>query len=971
MISGEYKQFYEALLPVIPKERMFHDALSTLAYGTDASFYRLIPKLVIRAKDEREIAAILHQADLQDIPVTFRAAGTSLSGQALSDSVLVIVSHGWQNWKVLEEGRKIRLQPGIRGGRANTYLVKYGRKIGPDPASIDSAMIGGIAANNASGMCCGTAENSYQTMADIRIILPDGTILDTGDPASCAAFRQSHAEFLAGIKKIATEIADDPELESRIRRKYKIKNTTGYSLNAFVDYSDPVDIVKHLVIGSEGTLAFISDITYNTVVDHKHKALAMITYTNIALACEAVQILKAQGKVSAVELIDRAGVRSVDQTPGIPEFLKTIGDESCVILVETRAASAEELAEKVAAITEGISKVPTELPWAFTTDAKEQATMWKLRKEMLPTVAGMRRSGTTAIIEDICFPIEKLAEATVRLREVFAADGYADAVIFGHALAGNLHFMFNQDFSTSAEVEKYKQFMDDIVKLVVDRYDGSLKAEHGTGRNMAPFVEYEWGRQAYGLMQRVKRLFDPKGILNPGVILNTDPMAHISNLKPCPSTKQIVDKCMECGFCEGYCVAEGLTLSPRQRVAAFREIERLKASGEEPHRAAEMQKRYRYAGEQTCATDSLCNLHCPVKADAGKLIKELRHEGHSPAAERRAVWLAGHMASLTAGLRGGLKCLYGLRLVFGKRVFGAMARGLRVATGKALPLWNEYMPTGAKKFKVKEMPDQVRHDGKTDRRHSGLDPDPSAARAATAGSEPRKVVYFPSCITRSMGTTKAYSKELEVTRVTVKLLEAAGFQIIYPEKMDSLCCGMLFSSKGYVEAGQKASDALQAALAQASENGKYPILCDMSPCLYTMKSNFGDKLPLYEPAEFIDKFVLQHLTLKPVDEKVAVYAVCSAKKMGVDPNLRHVAEQCAREIVIVDSNCDGFAGDRGFFFPELNEHGLRDLKRQVEGCDEGFAVSRTCEIGLSRNSGVVFKSIVYLVAEAAGIDIKK
>ena len=945
MISGEYLRFYEALLPVIPKERMFHDALSTLAYGTDASFYRLIPKLVIRAKDEREIAAILHQADLQNIPVTFRAAGTSLSGQAVSDSVLVVVSHGWQDWKVLDEGRKIRLQPGIRGGRANTFLVKYGRKIGPDPASIDSAMIGGIAANNASGMCCGTSENSYKTIADIRIILPDGTILDTADEASCADFRRTHADFLAGIAQIAADIAADPELEARIRRKYKIKNTTGYSLNAFVDYSDPIDIVKHLVIGSEGTLAFISDITYNTVVEHRHKALAMITYTNIALACEAVQILKKQGLVSAVELIDRTGVRSVDQTPGIPEFLKTIGPESCVILAETRAASAEALSEHVASITEGIASIPTELPWAFTTDAREQAMLWKLRKEMLPTVAGLRRSGTTAIIEDVCFPIEKLAEATVRLREVFAADGYADAVIFGHALAGNLHFMFNQDFSTAAEVEKYKKFMDDVVKLVVDRYDGSLKAEHGTGRNMAPFVEYEWGKQAYTLMQRVKQLFDPKGILNPGVILNTDPMAHISNLKPIPSTRQIVDKCMECGFCEGYCVAEGLTLSPRQRVAAFREIERLRASGEEPHRAAEMQKLYKYAGEQTCATDSLCNLHCPVKADAGKLIKELRHESHSPKSERRAVWLSGHMAGVTAALRGFLKFVHALRCLFGKKVFGALARGLRWLTAKQLPLWNEYMPTGAKKIRVPEMPGQAGND--------------------------RKVVYFPSCITRSMGTTKAYSEEMEVTRVTAALLEAAGFQIIYPEKMDSLCCGMLFSSKGYVEAGQKASDALQAALAKASENGKYPILCDMSPCLYTMKSNFGDVLPLYEPTEFIEKYVLDHLSLKPVDEKVAVFAVCSAKKMGVDPCLKRVAERCAREVVVVDSNCDGFAGDRGFFFPELNEHGLRDLKRQVEGCDEGFAVSRTCEIGLSRNSGLVFKSIVYLVAEAAGVNIHR
>lgn len=942
MITGEYKKLYDELKQVIPTERMFHDALSTLAYGTDASFYRLIPKLVIRAKGEDEIRTILAKASEMNIPVTFRAAGTSLSGQAISDSVLVIVSHGWHDYKILDGGAKIRLQPGIRGYLANRYLAPYGKKIGPDPASIDSAMIGGIAANNASGMCCGTSENSYKTIADIRIILPDGTVLDTADEKSREEFRRTHGHVLDQLEEISRFINDDTVLRDRIRRKYKIKNTTGYSLNAFVDYSDGFDILKHIIIGSEGTLAFISDVTYNTVVEHKHKALAMITYSTIARACEAVQILKAQNLVSAVELIDRTGVRSVDQTPGIPEFLKTIGPESCVILVETRASDAEELDVKVRNITESIAGVPTELPYAFTTDAKEQATMWKLRKEMLPTVAGLRKSGTTAIIEDICFPIEKLAEATVNLRKVFAADGYEDAVIFGHALAGNLHFMFNQDFSTPEAVDKYRKFMDDVARLVVEKYDGSLKAEHGTGRNMAPFVELEWGTQAYTLMRKVKDIFDPKHLLNPGVILNDDPMAHIKNLKPIPSTRQIVDKCMECGFCEGHCVAEGLTLSPRQRVAAFREMERLRMTGEEPHRAAEMQKLYKYAGDQTCATDSLCNLHCPVKADAGKLIKELRHESHKPSGERRAVWLAEHMDSVTGALRAMLKVLYAIRVVLGKRIFGAIARFMRRITCKALPLWNEYMPNGADKIK------------------------PQAAKGGEL-----KVVYFPSCITRSMGTTYAYRKEQEVTRVTAAVLQAAGYDIIYPKDMNKLCCGMLFSSKGYVEAGKVASKALEMALLEASEGGKIPVLCDMTPCLYTMKSNMSETaLQLYEPAEFIDRFVLDKLKLEKVDEKVAVFAVCSSKKMSVDPHLVAVAGACAREVAVMDTNCCGFAGDRGFFFPQLNEHGLRNLKKQTEGCDSGYAVSRTCEIGLSRNSGIVFKSIVYLVARAAGIDVK-
>ncbi|HKM12717.1 MAG TPA: FAD-binding and (Fe-S)-binding domain-containing protein [Bacteroidales bacterium] len=941
MIAGKYKEFYDKLKSIIPEKRMLHDPLSTLAFGTDASFYRLIPKLVIKAHSEEEIVAILTTAYNMGLPVTFRAAGTSLSGQAISDSILVLATHGWKEHKILDHGLKILLQPGIRGAAANRYLAPYGRKIGPDPASIDAAMIGGIVANNASGMCCGVADNSYKTVADIRVILPDGTLLDTADEASVRSFKESHKDLLRSLEKISADIAADKELKERIIKKYKIKNTNGYSLNAFTDYSDGIDILKHLIIGSEGTLAFISSITYNTVVEHPHKALAMVVFTSIKDACTAAQILKKQ-KASAVELIDRTGVRSADKTPGIPEYLKTIGEESCVLLVETRAASAEELKANVESVTASISHIPTELPYTFTTDAKEQAMLWKIRKELFPTVAGLRKSGTTAIIEDICFPIDKLAEATMKLREIFERDGYGDAVIFGHAMDGNLHFVFNQNFSEDKEVEKYRIFMEDITKMVVSQYDGSLKAEHGTGRNMAPFLEMEWGREAYRLMKEVKDIFDPKGILNPGVIINADPKAHISNLKPIPSTREVVDKCMECGFCEGHCVAEGLTLSPRQRVAVFREIENLKRTGEEPHRAAEMQKLFRYAGEQTCATDSLCHLNCPVKADTGKLIKEIRHEIHSPKGEKRALKIAGYMGSITAFMRGGLKLLHGLRFIFGKKLFGALARGIRAISFKLIPLWNEHMPTGANKIKKRTFPEKE-----------------------------LKVVYFPSCITRSMGTSKSYSKEKEITRMTEALLTAAGYQIIYPENMDKLCCGMLFSSKGYVEAGKKSSDELKAALLKASGNGKYPVLCDMSPCLYTMRTNMEGELKLYEPAEFIDNYLLDRLELKPVDEKVAIFAVCSAKNLAVESHLENVARKCAREVVIVDSNCCGFAGDRGFFFPELNEHGLRDLKRQSEGCDHGYATSRTCEIGLSRHSGIEFKSIIYLAAKAAGIDTSK
>ena len=936
MITGKYKEFYDVLSKEIPSERLLHDSLSTLAFGTDASFYRLIPKLVVKVVNETEIVKVIRTASLLSIPLTFRAAGTSLSGQAITDSVLVVATHGWLDYKILENGAKIKLQSGIRGQQANNKLARFGKKIGPDPASIDAAMIGGIAANNASGMCCGTAENSYKTIADIRVVLHDGTVLDTSDMNSCERFRQSHKQMVEGLENLAKEIKENKPLYDKIVKKFKIKNTTGYSLNSLTDYYDGIDIIKHLMIGSEGTLGFISDITYNTVDDQKNKALALIIYPDIESACKAVQILK-KLPVNAVEIMDRAAIKSVESAKGVPEYIKTISAKAAALLVETRANNEEILMKNVSLLSEKISSIATELPFSFTTDPKLQASLWKIRKETLPTVAAMRELGTTPIIEDICFPVERLAEGTLKLQALFEKYNYADAVIFGHSLEGNLHFMFSPDFSRQEDIDKYSAFMDDVAHLVVDGFDGSLKAEHGTGRNMAPYVEMEWGSEAYSIMKRIKNLLDPKEILNPGVILNKDSEIHLKNFKPLPPSKEVVDKCMECGFCEGGCVSEGFTLSPRQRIAVYREICRLEKSGEQPHIAAELTKLYSYAGLDTCATDGLCALKCPVKIDTGKLVKELRHEGHSKRAERIAYSLASGMGGVTKGMRIGLNSLYYLRLITGKKLFGAVATGMHKASGGLIPLWNEYFPKGATKVKASEK-------GLNDNRP--------------------KVVYFPSCITRSMGVSREYSEALELSKITEILLKRAGYEIIYPEKLDSLCCGMAFSSKGFTEAGKLSSDNLEKALQIASENGKHPVLCDMSPCLYTMKSNFGERLKLYEPAEFADEFLLGKLKIKKLDKKVSLFAVCSAKKMEVDGHLKKIAELCTDKVVVIDSNCCGFAGDRGFLLPELNKHGLRNIKEQSSGCSEGYATSRTCEIGLSKHSGISFKSIFYLLEEA-------
>lgn len=941
MISGKYLNYYKELSVFIPKERLLHDSLSTLAFGSDASFYRLIPKLIVKVQSEQELCHVIKSADIFNIPLTFRAAGTSLSGQAITDSVLVVATHGWTGHTILDSGDKIKLQAGIRGGDANKLLVKFGKKIGPDPASIESAMIGGIAANNASGMCCGTSENSYKTVADIRVVFADGTILDTSDSVSTEAFKSTKSPLLKELETLAAETQNNLELRDRIAHKFKIKNTTGYSLNALVDYSDGIDIIKHLLIGSEGTLGFISDITYNTVVEHPHKALSLIVYPDIESACRSVIILKRQ-KVTAVEIMDRAALRSVDSAKGVPSYLKELKEDCCAILVETKADSDEKLNANISEITQSIREIPTQLPWSFSKEANEQALLWKVRKEIFATIAGMRKSGTTPIIEDICFPIERLAEGTLDLIALFKKHNYNDAVIFGHALEGNLHFVFNQDFQHDKELERYSCFMNDVVLMVVDKYDGSLKAEHGTGRNMAPFVEKEWGAQAYSLMKQLKKIFDPKGILNPGVILNEDKDVHLKNIKPIPSTRETVDRCMECGFCEPTCVSEGFTLSPRQRIVAFKEMERLKKSGEEPHRCAEMHKLYKYSGLATCATDSLCYVKCPLDIDTGKLVKELRHEGHSERAEKIALSLSKKMNRVTGVMRFGLTSLYYVRLVTGKKLFGSVASALRYLSGGMIPLWNEFFPKGASLLKIKKV-----------------------ESSKNIKDNSAKVVYFPSCINRSMGQSKAMSDQHQLTEITQILLERAGYSVIYPDDINSLCCGMAFSSKGFAEAGKEASDKLERELTKASENGTIPILCDMSPCLYTMKSNFGERLKLYEPAEFIYKHMIDKLTIKQINRKVSVFAVCSAKKMEVESYLYEIAKQCASDVVKIESNCCGFAGDRGFVLPELNKHGLRNLAVQTKETTHGYSTSRTCEIGLSYHSSINFASVLYLVEEAS------
>ena len=1035
-------QFLSDLRQFMPSERIYTDELRTLGWGTDASFYRQIPKVVLRSDGEEEISKIVRLCQKYKLPFTFRAAGTSLSGQSCTDSVLIVAGKHWEKYSLEVSGegqevRSIKLQPGIVGARVNEILKPYGRVFPPDPASIGSAMVGGIVINNASGMNCGVHANSDRMMVSAKIILTDGTVLDTGDEKSREAFRKSHPEFLKKIEALRDKVRADKPLADRIAKKYSIKNVTGLNLRPLIAYDDPFDIIAHSMVGSEGTLAFLSEVTMKTLKDYKYKASAMVYFLTMKESCEAVvamKKLKAGDEdlemsaenlmVKSAEMLDYKSLSSVDD----PVFLQYKQDVDAgkiegvepgdyhnltAILTETKGITHKQLLDKIEAIKKCLGQFRLYIPAEFTEDPAIYGKYWAIRSGIFPSVGGTRPIGTSCLIEDVAFPIESLPEATVKLQKLIADHGYDDACIYGHAFEGNYHFILNQSFADEHEVARYAEMMRDVAKLVVEGYDGSLKAEHGTGRNMAPFVKYEWGDKAYETMKELKAIFDPDGLLNQGVIFNDDPDCFIKCLKPLPvldydfksvpdgghylmdpklsTAKETIEqvkranKCIECGFCEVNCMSCGLTLSSRMRIAVQREICHLEATGENPERAATLRRQYKYYGDQTCATDGLCSTSCPMKINTGELTHLIRQldMNKSTLGYQVGEFAANHMAGIKSGLRVVLDVAHAAHVTLGPKLMTSVCRTMNKM---GMPLWTTAMPKKKRQPKKSDLtqfiinsidhsPLNIDHSAaqKDPSANNGQSPTPNGQSSMVNGqssmvngqSPNPKVVYFPSCINQTMGQSKQGGKIHDLVDEVIQLMAKAGYEVIFPEGLERMCCGQIWESKGMLDIADRKSAELEAALWKASEQGKYPVLCAQSPCLHRMKKVIH-KMKLYEPAEFIMEYLVPRLDFHPTDRHIALHLTCSTREMGVDKDMIALARLCSTNVFLPEGvGCCGFAGDRGFTFPELNKYGLRKLRPQIEAnhIEVGYSNSRTCEIGLETNTGIPYMSIVYLVNE--------
>ncbi|MFF2731360.1 FAD-binding and (Fe-S)-binding domain-containing protein [Streptomyces sp. NPDC058008] len=946
--SGTPAGLRAGLTALLGPEKVLWRVSDLVKYASDASPYRFLPQVVLVPEDLDDISAILSYAHGNGREVVFRAAGTSLNGQAQGEDILVDVRRHWTGIEVLDDGARARIRPGTTIMRANVTLARHGRVLGPDPASAIACTVGGVVANNASGMTAGTTRNAYRTVASLTFVLPSGTVVDTGEADADELLRHAEPRLCDELLAVKAEIEADERLTARIRAKYEIKNTNGYRLDAFLDGSTPVEILRGLMVGSEGTFGFISEVVLDTLPLDRQVSCALLFFPSLPAAAAAVPRFNEAG-ATAVELMDGNTLRASVRVEGVPSDWAGLPRGTTALLVEFRAPDEDGLTAFEQAASSALADLDLVAPAAsvtnrFTRDAATVSGYWKARKAFVTAVGGSRPSGTTLITEDFAVPPSRLSEACEALLALQAGHGF-DAAVAGHAAHGNLHFLLAFDAAKQSDVDRYAAFMEEFCTLVVDRFDGSLKAEHATGRNIAPFLEREWGPTATALMWRTKRAIDPAGVLAPRIVLDRDPAGHLRGLKTIPTVETVADPCIECGFCEPTCPSEDLTTTPRQRIVLRREMMR-QPDGSPVQEA--LLDAYGYDAVDTCAGDSTCRLACPVGIDTGAMMKGFRHRRHSPREEKAAVLTARHFKAVEASARVALGAAGLVTRVAGDRLLDAATRLARKAVDPDLvPQWLPEMPGAAPRAL------------------------PPTSRAGA------HAVYYPACVNRIFaGPDDAGS--LSLAQSVVSLSARAAKPVWIPENIAGTCCATIWHSKGYDAANALMANRIVEAAWGWTGGGALPLVVDASSCTLGLAHEVvpyltEDNRALHEELTVVDSLVwaadelLPHLTVFRRTGSAVLHPTCSMEHLGDVPHLRALGEACAEEVVLPDdAGCCGFAGDRGMLHKELTDSATAGEAAEVgtREYDAYLSANRTCEIGMDRATGHRYHSALIALERA-------
>ncbi len=907
------------------------DAVSTreldrVALAIDASHYINTPDAIMRARNAADVATAMTVAREVGWPLTFRAGGSSLSGQALSMGLTVDVRRHFRDIEVLDGGERVRVQPGATIRQVNGALATYKRKLGPDPASEIACTIGGMVANNSSGMTCGTEKNTYRTIESMTVVLPSGTVIDTGAVEADDELRRREPALVEVLERVRDELRR-PDVAADLRRRYAIKNTMGYGLNSFLDHDRPVKILEHLMIGSEGTLGFVAEAVFRTVKVPARTATGLLLFESLDAATTALPHLVYSG-ADVVELIDAASIRAMgdDARDVLPAGFQATNQAS--LLVEYQADDDEGIAERIAtgnatfADLGGLESSPE-----MTQDAKRRDQMWVMRKGLYTKVARNRPKGTAALLEDVAVPMESLGEVCADLQVLFDQHNYADAVIFGHAKDGNIHFLVTEDFAGPESLKRYEDFTEDMVQLVLDK-QGTLKAEHGTGRIMAPFVRRQYGDDLYRAMWDVKLACDPEQILNPGSVLTEDPELHLKNIKSTSPVREVIDDCVECGYCEPVCPSQHLTTTPRQRIVIQRAIQEATASGNQAL-ADTLFEQETYDVVQTCAVDGMCSTACPVQINTGDLIRDLRKERQSGALDAGWNVAAKHWAGVLRIASAGMTVVDHVPTPL---VRGALGVARAVVGTDVVPTLSKELPGGG------------------------------PIRDAVAAHDP-EAIFMPACVGSMFGSDHACGTG--VAGAVRALAAAAGLRLRTPDGIRELCCGTPWKSKGLAKGYQTMSEKLASWVVDATDNGRLPLVCDNVSCtegvVVALKNRGITNVPVLDATQWVAEQVAPKLPAVEKAQRAVLHPTCSSTLMGVNDYLTFLAGLVADEVIVPQGwRCCAFAGDRGLLHEELTATATADEARHAKELDADLYLSlnRTCELGMTRATGKTYTHVL-------------
>jgi FAD/FMN-containing dehydrogenase/Fe-S oxidoreductase len=890
-------------LPTLDGEADFGDATRTL-YATDASIYRVEPAGVVWPRSTADVRRTLAFAREHGTSVVARGAGSSLTGNAVGEGIVLDCSRHFDDVLSVDPAAKtVTVQPGVVLDELNAELESHGLYFPPDPSTSSTCTIGGMVANDAAGAHSVRHGTTRDNVRRVECVLPDGSVADfrrrAGDELAAELDR---TDRIGELYRTVVDIATEHAVEIDARYPDVDRNSSGYDLQESAASDGSWADLSKLVVGSEGTLGVVTEVTLELTEIPESSAAALVFYDDVRTAADAVtEALSADP--SAVELVDDAVLGHARDAWGID---LVPDDAGASLLVEVECATSERerrLDEVVAASRiEGVVGVERALSEA------DPDRLWKVRKASNPLLN--RRPGdeqAISFIEDAAIPPERLPEYLDRVADVLAAHDL-DASVFGHAGQGVLHVKPFLNLKDEGDRERLESVSERVHDIVLD-VGGAVSGEHGDGRLRSAYIPEMYGETLYDAFKRVKRTVDPDDVCNPA---NVVPDSEGDLAAPQDALRydgydpesvdtalsfedehgfgSLVEQCNGCSkcrtddggvMCPSYRATGEEVTSTRGRANALRD-----AIDGELGEDALTSDWFQEDVLDRCLSCKACETECPTGVDMAKLKTEAKHQKHQEEGVPLRSRLFGNVRTLNrvgsalAPVANGLASLDPARVLAEKTLGIDRRRELPEFASESLLAWVE-------------------------------DHDP----AATAG-ERGAVVLYPDCYT-------TYNHPA-VGRATVQLLEALGYAVEIP---DMNCCGRPALSQGMVESARSDAaanvDALDAEKGDI-RGGEVPIL-SLEPSCTSAIEEYDDLVDdpgdLPDAADTVAGFLFEAVTAGDlsldtdagtVDRTIAYHGHCHATARGRDHAPVGLLRQAGYEVTPVDATCCGMAGAFGY-----------------------------------------------------------